>query len=138
MDTVMREADGVVATTGVPGLISPSLVRDGQVILALTNPEPEIKPEDALKAGAAFASDGRIVNNVHGYPGIFRGALLAGATEFNLPMKLAAAQAIAALSEEADLVPDVLDRRVHDRVAEAVRDAAKGSGVAQGQPEPVA
>ena len=127
----MREADVVVATTGVPGLIKPDMVRGGQVILALTNPYPEIEPEDAIEAGAAFAADGTSVNNVLGYPGIFRGALLAGAGEINLEMKLAAAEAIADLTDESDLVPDVLDPNVHERVANAVREAAVESGVAQ-------
>ena len=62
------------------GLITPEMVRPGQVILALTNPVPEIEPDVALAAGAAFAADGTSVNNVLGYPGIFRGALLAGAS----------------------------------------------------------
>ena len=128
--TIMREADVVVATTGRPGLISPDMVRPGQVILALTNPDPEIEPELATAAGAAFAADGRSVNNVLGYPGIFRGALLAGARTINLAMKLAAAQAIAELSEDAELVPDALDRSVHDHVAQAVVEAAIDSGVA--------
>jgi malate dehydrogenase (oxaloacetate-decarboxylating) len=131
METIMREADVVVATTGVPGLIKPEMVRRGQVILALTNPYPEIEPEDALQAGAAFASDGTIVNNVLGYPGIFRGALLAGAREINLEMKLAAAEAIASHNTESELVPDALDPKVHKRVAEAVRNAAVESGVAR-------
>lgn len=76
---------------------------------ALTNPDPEIRPDDALAAGAAFASDGSIVNNVLGYPGMFRGALLAGAEDINLDMKLAAARAIADLAEQSELVPDALD-----------------------------
>ena len=130
METVMRESDVVVATTGVSGLIKPEMVREGQVILALTNPYPEIEPEDALAAGAAFASDGTIVNNVLGYPGIFRGALLAGASEINLQMKLAAAEAIAGFAAEAELVPDALDPKVHEQVADAVRNAAIESGVA--------
>jgi malate dehydrogenase (oxaloacetate-decarboxylating) len=130
MQTVMGEADVVVATTGVEGLIKPRMVREGQVILALTNPYPEIDPEEAIKAGAAFAADGTSVNNVLGYPGIFRGALLAGAQEINLPMKLAAAETIADLTTEAELVPDALDPAVHERVADAVREAAVASGVA--------
>ncbi len=130
-DEVMAEADLVVATTGQPGLISPGMVRDGQVILALTNPDPEIRPDDALEAGAAFASDGSIVNNVLGYPGIFRGALLAGAEDINLEMKLAAARAIADLAEQSELVPDSLDPSVHEHVAEAVKDAAERSGAAR-------
>ena len=127
--TVMGEADVVVATTGRPGLITPALVRPGQVILALSNPVPEIEPDLALGAGAAFAADGTSVNNVLGYPGIFRGALLAGAREINISMKRAAAWALAGLTVESELVPDVLDRNVHETVAQAVRQAAIDSGV---------
>ncbi len=130
LETVMREADVVVATSGVPGLIDPALVRSGQVILALTNPVPEIEPEAALAAGAAFAADGTSVNNVLGYPGIFKGALLAGASAVNLEMKRAAAWTLAGLTVESELVPDVLDRAVHAAVADAVRRAAVDSGVA--------
>ena len=124
METVMREADVVVATTGRPNLITPEMIHDGQVILALTNPAPEIDPRDALAAGAAFASDGRSVNNVLGYPGIFRGALEANAPEISTKMKLAAAWAIAGLTVASELVPDVLDPAVHQHVADAVRQAA--------------
>ena len=131
METVMREADVVVATTGVTGLIKPEMVREGQVILALTNPYPEIEPEDAMEAGAAFAADGTSVNNVLGYPGIFRGALLAGAGKINLKMRLAAAEALASLATDEDLVPEVLDPDVHKQVAEAVCNAAIKSGVAR-------
>jgi malate dehydrogenase (oxaloacetate-decarboxylating) len=131
METLLREADVVVATTGVAGLIKPEMVREGQVIMALTNPYPEIEPEDALAAGAAFAADGKSVNNVLGYPGIFRGALLSGAKQINPEMKLAAADVIAELASEAELVPDALDPNVHERVADAVRDAAIKSGVAR-------
>jgi len=131
METVMNEADVVVATTGVRGLIRPEMVRKGQVILALTNPYPEIDPESAERAGAAFAADGTSVNNVLGYPGIFRGALLSGAEDINLPMKLAAARTIAELTRESELVPDALDPNVHERVATAVRDAAIESGAAR-------
>ena len=131
METLMQEADVVVATTGVPGLIKPEMVRQGQVILALTNPFPEIEPEDAIGAGAAFAADGKSVNNVLGYPGIFRGALLSGAKQINPEMKIAAAEVIASLTAEAELVPDALDPTVHHRVADAVRDAAIASGAAR-------
>ena len=131
--TVMAQADVVVATSGRPGLIGPDLVRPGQVVLALTNPVPEIEPDAALAAGAAFAADGTSVNNVLGYPGIFRGALLAGATAINLEMKRAAAWALAGLTVESELVPDVLDRGVHEAVAQAVRQAAVDSGVADAE-----
>ena len=131
MDTVMREADLVMATTGRPGLIDATMVREGQVILALTNPDPEIAPEAARAAGAAFAADGRSVNNVLGYPGIFRGALAAGARMITLEMKLAAAKAIADLAKDDALVPDPLDQKVHDGVTRAVREAAEQSGVSR-------
>jgi malate dehydrogenase (oxaloacetate-decarboxylating) len=136
IDTVMREADVVIATSGRPGLITPEMVRPGQVILALTNPVPEIEPDAALAAGAAFAADGTSVNNVLGYPGIFRGALQAGASEINLEMKRAAAWALAGLTVESELVPDVLDPDVHATVAEAVRQAAVDSGVADARLAP--
>jgi malate dehydrogenase (oxaloacetate-decarboxylating) len=131
METLLREADVVVATTGVPGLIKPEMVREGQVLMALTNPYPEIEPEDALAAGAAFAADGKSVNNVLGYPGIFRGALLSGARRITPEMKLAAADVIAELASGAELVPDALDPNVHESVADAVREAAIKSGVAR-------
>lgn len=72
IEELMETCDIIVATTGVPGLIKPAFVRSGQVILALSNPKPEIEPEAALQAGAAYAADGRSVNNVLGFPGIFR------------------------------------------------------------------
>ena len=131
MEQVMAEADVVVATTGRKGLIEPAMIRPGQVILALTNPDPEIEPELAEAAGAAFAADGRSVNNVLGYPGIFRGALQAGAAGINVEMKLAAAQAIAELARGNELVPNALDHHVHDAVAEAVKNAATTSGIAR-------
>ena len=131
MDDVLRESDLVVATTGRPGLIEPAMVRKGQVILALSNPDPEIGPEAAEAAGAAFAGDGRSVNNVLGYPGIFRGALQAGAREINVEMKLAAARAIADLAAEDQLVPDALNQHVHEAVAKAVCEAAERTGVAR-------
>ena len=75
----MKEADVVVATTGKPNLIEPDHVREDQIILALSNPEPEIDPIAAIEAGAAFAADGSAVNNVLGYPGIFRARCWPGA-----------------------------------------------------------
>jgi malate dehydrogenase (oxaloacetate-decarboxylating) len=133
MEEVMSVAEVVVATTGRAGLIEPSMIRKGQVILALTNPDPEIEPEAAEQAGAAFAADGRSVNNVLGYPGIFRGALQSGASRINDAMKLAAALELAELARDGELVPNVLDKSVHDAVAAAVRAAAERSGVARAE-----
>lgn len=129
LEGVMNEADIVIATTGVPGLIQPSMVRRKQVILALSNPEPEIHPEDAIAAGAAFAADGKAVNNALAFPGLFRGSLDARATQVNNLMKIAAAEVIAGFASGGDLVPNILDRDVHAAVAKAVREAALKSGV---------
>lgn len=136
MDDVFAAADIVVATTGRPGLITPSMIRKGQAILALTNPIAEIDPDAALAAGAAFAADGRSVNNVIGYPGIFRGALLAGADSITTGMKLAAAHRISELTEGDDLVPEALEAHVHTEVAEAVRAAALAEGHARPERAP--
>ena len=130
-EDLMADARLVVATTGQPGLITPDLVRAGQVIFALSNPDPEITPTAAREAGAAFAADGASVNNVLGYPGIFRGALMVGAEQISTGMQLAAARAIAGLTKEAELVPDALDPEVHSEVARAVSEAAKHEGLAR-------
>jgi malate dehydrogenase (oxaloacetate-decarboxylating) len=121
---IMEEADIVIATTGARGLIKPETVRRGQIVLALSNPDPEIEPLVALERGAAFAADGKGINNVLGFPGLFRGALDARARAFTDTMLLAAAHAIAEAAPGEDLVPDPLDKNVHVRVAAAVRAAA--------------
>jgi len=83
----------------------------------------------------AFAADGRSVNNVVGYPGIFRGALQAGAASINVEMKLAAAHAIAAIVDERELredyiIPSVFNRDVAPAVAAAVAEQARTAGTA--------
>jgi len=130
LDGVMQGADIVVATTGVKGLIRPEWVRRGQVIFALSNPEPEIEPVVAREHGAAFAADGKGINNLLAYPGLFKGALDARALRFTDAMLMAAAEAIAAFAGP-ELVPDPLDRGLHEKVTEAVRAAALASGAAQ-------
>ncbi|HJF31851.1 MAG TPA: NAD-dependent malic enzyme [Sporosarcina psychrophila] len=124
LEELMATCDIIVATTGVAGLIKPELVRKGQIILALSNPNAEIAPEDALAAGAAFAADGRLVNNILGFPGIFRGALNAHAKEITYPMLIAAALAIVESTKPGDLVPHPLDPNVHHNVAAAVERVA--------------
>jgi malate dehydrogenase (oxaloacetate-decarboxylating) len=121
---LMAEADVVVACTGVRGLIRPEMVRQGQIIFALSNPDAEIEPQAALERGAIYAADGKGINNVLGFPGLFRGALDAGATEFTDDMLFAAARTISRLAPEMELVPSPLDVAVHEAVAEAVREAA--------------
>jgi len=120
---LMSKADIVIATTGCPGLITPQMVRKGQVILALSNPDPEIIPELALEHGASFAADGRTINNALAFPGLFRGALTVGAKHFTHKMKIAAANAIADQTKAKDIVPSILDRTVHTEVAAAVERA---------------
>lgn len=105
---------------------------DTSIILAMANPIPEIMPDVARAAGAAVVGTGRSdfpnqVNNVLAFPGIFRGALDAGAQRITEEMKLAAARALAACVESptADLIlPDALDTRVAPRVAAAVAEAS--------------
>jgi malate dehydrogenase (oxaloacetate-decarboxylating) len=124
LNGIMANSDIVLATTGVPGLIKPTMVREGQVILALSNPDPEIDPELAIKSGARYAADGRTINNALSFPGLFRGALKAHARRFTDEMKLAAAYAIAGQTKMDNLVPSILDREVHEHVANSVAIAA--------------
>jgi malate dehydrogenase (oxaloacetate-decarboxylating) len=123
--TLMRDADIVIATTGRPGLIAAESIRPGQVILSLSNPEPEIDPAAALAAGAAFASDGRSINNALAFPGLFRGAFLARSRSIEPAMLLAAAVTIAEHAEAGELVPSPLALPVHQAVAEAVAAKAR-------------
>lgn len=120
LPAVMAEADVVIATTGVEGLIKPEWVRNGQIILALTNPAPEIEPELAMHSGAQFAADGKSVNNVLGFPGLFKGVLNSGRKAFCTADLLSAAKALADLAPEGKLVPSSVDKSVHQQVTNAV------------------
>lgn len=128
---IMASCDIVISTTGVSGLIKPAMVRKGQIILALSNPNPEIDPEVALRQGAIFAADGKSVNNVLGFPGIFRGAVDANAPRITNEMLLAAAQTIADMTPPGELVPNPLDKKVHLAVARAVAQKAIDQGIAR-------
>jgi len=109
------------------------------IVFSLANPIPEVDPEMAAKYAAVVAT-GRSdlpnqINNVLAFPGVFRGAIDAGATSITEEMKLAAATAIAdVVGDEvrADyVVPSPLDRRVAEAVAQAVADCARREGVAR-------
>lgn len=128
---IMAECDIVIATTGAPNLIKPEMIRKGQIILALSNPNPEIDPDVALEHGAAFAADGKSVNNVLGFPGIFRGAVDSYAPRITHEMLVAAAQTIAKLTPAGELVPSPLDKTVHHAVARAVAETAIKQGIAR-------
>jgi malate dehydrogenase (oxaloacetate-decarboxylating) len=102
------------------------------IVFGLANPDPEIMPEEAMKGGAAIVGTGRSdlpnqVNNVLGFPGIFRGALDARAKRITPAMKLAAAHAIADCLTHPTrdmIIPPTLNVEVAFKVAEAVREAA--------------
>jgi malate dehydrogenase (oxaloacetate-decarboxylating) len=102
------------------------------IVLAMANPIPEIMPEEAYKGGAAVVGTGRSdlpnqVNNVLGFPGIFRGALNARAPRITKEMILAAAFAIAKYLKDPQrerIIPDALDKKVARAVARAVEKAA--------------
>ena len=111
------------------------------IVFAMANPVPEIMPEDAKNAGAYIVGSGRSdfanqINNVLAFPGIFRGALDARASDINKEMMLAASGAIAGLVSDEELAPEYVipaafDKRVHGAVAEAVANAAKDCGIAR-------
>jgi len=139
----MKGADIFVGVS-VPGIVTPEMVSSmakDAIVMAMSNPTPEIMPELALKAGAAVVGTGRSdfpnqINNVLAFPGIFRGTLDVRASDINDDMKIAAAYAIAGLVTSQELaadyvIPKAFDKRVGAAVAKAVAQAAKESGVAR-------
>lgn len=130
LETLTREADIVIAATGRPGLITPEMIRPGQIVFPLSNPDPEIDPEDARRAGAAFAADGRSINNALAYPGLFRGALDARSRAITHEMMIAAARTIAAHADPGEVVPSPLVHAVHQAVRDAVIAEARAKGLA--------
>lgn len=140
---VIKGADVFIGVSA-PGTLTKEMVRSmapDPVVFACANPTPEIFPDEAKEAGAAVVSTGRSdypnqVNNVLCFPGIFRGALDAGATDINDEMKIAAAYALAGLVSDEELnaeyiLPKAFDPRVREAVAEASAQAARESGVAR-------
>ncbi|MCB0978387.1 MAG: NAD-dependent malic enzyme, partial [Acidimicrobiales bacterium] len=137
---VMHGADVFVGVSG-PDLITAADLRNmatDPIVFAMANPNPEIRPEAADGLAAVMAT-GRSdypnqINNVLAFPGIFRGALDAGATTITEHMKVAAAAAIASAVEPDELrpgfvIPSVFDPRVSELVATAVAEAAVVDGV---------
>ena len=126
----------------VPNCVTAEMVKSMSpqpIIFAMSNPVPEIFPDEAKAAGAAVVGTGRSdfpnqINNVLAFPGIFRGALDVRARDINDEMKIAAAKAIAEIVSDAELsadyiIPSPLNRSVAPAVARAVADAARKSGV---------
>ena len=127
-----------------PNIVTESMIKnmaENPIVFAMANPTPEIMPDAAKRAGAAVIGTGRSdfpnqINNVLAFPGIFRGALDCRATEINEEMKVAASLAIARLVPEEKLcaeyiLPDALDKRIGNAVAQAVAQAARETGAAR-------
>src|SRR4051795_1973363 len=141
-DDVIEGMDLFVGLSG-PGIIEPdslAKMNDDAIVFAMANPNPEVMPEDAapyVRIMATGRSDyPNQINNVLAFPGIFRGALDAGAPRITEEMKLAAAKGIAMAVSEADLaedyiIPSVFNRDVAPKVAEAVVEEAKRDGIAR-------
>jgi malate dehydrogenase (oxaloacetate-decarboxylating) len=126
------------------GTVPPEAVRSmarDSIVFAMANPEPEVHPDVAHAAGAAVVATGRSdfpnqINNVLAFPGVFQGAMGVRASRITEGMKLAAADALAAVVGDDDLtaecvIPSVFDDRVAPAVAAAVAAAAREEGVAR-------
>jgi malate dehydrogenase (oxaloacetate-decarboxylating) len=141
-EDVIEDMDLFIGLSG-PGVIEPKsldkMSRDA-IVFAMANPNPEVAPEEAAPYVEIMAT-GRSdypnqINNVLCFPGIFRGALDAGAPQITEEMKMAAAHGIAGVVSDDDLskdyiIPSVFDREVAPRVAEAVVQEAKRAGDAR-------
>ncbi len=139
--TALKGADAVIGVSAKDA-ISQDMVRSmssDAIVFAMANPSPEIMPEDALQAGARIVATGRSdfrnqINNVLAFPGIFRGALDARATDVNVEMQIAAYEALANLIDNPDethIIPEPFDKRVVPAIAKAVKEAAIKTGVAK-------
>ena len=140
---VIRSKDvfiGVSAPKVVTAEMVSTMAQDA-IVFAMANPTPEIMPEEAARGGARVIATGRSdypnqINNVLVFPGIFRGALDARATDITEAMKVTAARAIAAIVTEEELredyiIPGAFDKRVAPAVANAVMVCAKREGVSK-------
>lgn len=135
------EGADVFIGVSAPNLVTPEMVQkmaDKPILFPLANPTPEIMPDLALEAGAAVIGTGRSdfpnqINNVLAFPGVFRGALDAGATAINEEMEQAAVHALANFvggdCSATNILPSALDPKVAPVVAQAVAEAARRSGV---------
>jgi malate dehydrogenase (oxaloacetate-decarboxylating) len=137
--------DGMDLFVGLsgPGIIEAEALgrmNDDAIVFAMANPTPEVMPEDAapyVRIMATGRSDyPNQINNVLCFPGIFRGALDAGASRISEEMKLAAAKGIAEVVGDDDLsedyiIPSVFNREVAPKVAAAVVEEAKREGIAR-------
>ena len=133
----LRSADIFVGVSA-PNIVTPEMVASmnkDSILFAMATPVPEIMPDVAKAAGARVVGTGRSdfpnqVNNVIAFPGIFKGALEGHATQITEEMKLAAAEALAALVSDEELndefiMPEAFDPRVAEVVSQAVKSHIK-------------
>ncbi|MBR2474290.1 MAG: NADP-dependent malic enzyme [Clostridia bacterium] len=143
LEDIMMGADVFIGVSA-PNIVNEDMIRsmaEKSIVFAMANPVPEIMPEKARLAGAYVVGSGRSdfanqINNVLAFPGIFRGALDARASEINRDMMLAASEAIASLVTDSELsrdyvIPAAFDKRAHAAVAKAVAEAAEATKVAR-------
>lgn len=137
LQDAVRGADVFIGVSA-GNILSGDMVRTmapDPIVFAMANPTPEISYEEAVKAGVKVMGTGRSdypnqINNVLAFPGLFRGALDAGARDITYEMKLAAAYAIAGLVAENELSPEYIipspfDKRGAKAVAEKVAGCVK-------------
>ena len=133
LDELMRDADILIGVSK-PGIVSKEMIKsmaEDPIVFVMSNPVPEIMPDEAIEAGAAVVGTGRSdfpnqVNNVLAFPGIFRGALDCRVSQITEEMKEAAARAIADVIKEEELradyvLPDVFDKRVVEQIVNAIK-----------------
>ena len=133
LDELMRDADILIGVSK-PGIVSKEMISsmaEDPSVFVMSNPVPEIMPDEAIEAGAAVVGTGRSdfpnqVNNVLAFPGIFRGALDCRVPQITEEMKEAAARAIADVIKEEELradyvLPDVFDKRVVEQIVNAIK-----------------
>ncbi|MTK05600.1 MAG: NADP-dependent malic enzyme [Hungatella sp.] len=138
----IMEGRDIFIGVSAPGIVTSQMVASmakDPIVFAMANPTPEIMPDEAKEGGARIIATGRSdfpnqINNVLVFPGIFRGALDAKATDITEEMKIAAAYAIAGIIKEEELteeyiIPGAFDERVAKAVAEAVKQKAVEQGV---------
>ena len=133
LDELMKNADILIGVSK-PGIVSKEMIRsmaEDPIVFVMSNPVPEIMPDEAIEAGAAVVGTGRSdfpnqVNNVLAFPGIFRGALDCRVPQITEEMKEAAARAIADVIKEEEIradyvLPDVFDKRVVEQIVSAIK-----------------
>jgi len=143
LSDVLHGADVFIGVSA-PGMVTADMVKSmapGAILFPMSNPTPEIMPDEAAAAGAAVVGTGRSdfanqINNVLAFPGVFRGALDVRASDINDEMKIAAALALANIVDENELrsdyiIPAAFNPKVREAVAQATAQAAIKSGVAR-------